>query len=151
MIARPATAPTSVPSDRIIPRLSDTPTDDILIVTTVIPAQNGSSQPICMAMPIAIVMARAVLIASLARVDRAIMRFSSTSDIFATPQFILRHPPLRIRKHTAVFVFVQSLTGPYFLMCRILDPERPVLSAARLALGTKLLCVSPSDTEELRP
>jgi len=49
MIARLATAPTSVPSVRATPRLSDIPPDNTLIVTTVNPAQNGFSQPICMA------------------------------------------------------------------------------------------------------
>ena len=44
-----ATAPTAVPSARIVARPSDCPVDNTLAVATVSAAQNGFSQPICMA------------------------------------------------------------------------------------------------------
>ena len=72
---KPAATPTNVPSIRMAPLLSDCPFVGRLIIITPYAAQYGFSQSIHKAMPIAIVMARAVLIASLARVERAIMRF----------------------------------------------------------------------------
>jgi hypothetical protein len=56
-----------------VARPSDCPVDNTLAVATVSAAQNGLSQPICMAMPYTNTMDKPSLMASFARVDSEII------------------------------------------------------------------------------